>query len=63
MGYPVVMGASPGRPGEAGTREASGCSVIVTTGLFLLRISNGDSFSPVKVCFPGEVDNQQIDNQ
>lgn len=63
MGYPVVMGASPGRPSETGTHEASGCSVIVKTGLFSLRISNGDSFGLVKVCFPGEVENQQTDNQ
>lgn len=34
MGYSVVTGASPDRPGETGTLKASGCLVIANMGLF-----------------------------
>lgn len=36
-GCPVVTGACPGRPGETGTHEASGCSPMTKTGLTLVQ--------------------------
>lgn len=48
-GCPVVMGASPGGPGETGMHKASGCSLTTKTGLILLKTFNKDIFSPVTV--------------
>lgn len=62
MGYSVVTGASPDRPGETGTLEASGC-LVGKYRLILVKISNEDCCSLATACCPAEMNNQQVDTQ